>query len=90
MAIQSFDNYLTELGGAATDFRMARDRLASMLSRHTSAGYSSLQAGDFTGMSVTKAQYDALMTTIADFVGTYWPSGHGTNIESYLTEDPGD
>lgn len=89
MSIQTFDNYLSELGGAASDLRMARDRLASMLSRHNSAGYSSLQAGDFTGMSVTKAQYDALMVTVNDLIGTWWVAGHGTNIESYLTEKPG-
>lgn len=89
MAILTFNQYLQELGGAASDLRAARDRLDALLTRHNSAGFSSLQAGDFTGRPVTKAQYDALMVSINDLIGTWWPAGHGTNIEAYLTENPG-
>lgn len=89
MAILTFNQYLEELGGAASDLRQARDRLAGLLSRHNSAALSGLASEDFTGRPVTKAQYDALMVTANDFVGSWWVAGHGTNVEAYLTERPG-
>lgn len=75
MAIVTFNTYLQELGGAASDLRAARDRLDGLLSRHNSAGFSSLETADFSGRPVTKAQYDALMVTINELVGTWWPAG---------------
>jgi hypothetical protein len=89
MAIITFNQYLDEVGGAASDLRAARDRLAGLLSRHNSAALSGLVAGDFAGRPVTKAQYDALMVSANDLVNTWWVAGHGTNIEAYLTERPG-
>jgi hypothetical protein len=89
MAIITFNQYLEELGGAASDLRMARDRLAGLLSRHNSAAFSGLVTGDFTNRPVTKAQYDALMVSANDLVNAWWVAGHGTNIEAYLTEKPG-
>lgn len=88
MAIFTFDQYLDELGGAADDLRAAKDRLAALLSRHNSSGFSSLVEANFAGKKVTKAQYDALMVSAADLVGVWWAAGHGTNIEAYLTEKP--
>lgn len=89
MAILTFDQYLNDVGGAAQDLQRARDRLESLLSRHNSAAFSTLLDADFTGQIVTKAQYDALMASYNDLVNTWWTSGHGTNIETYLTEKPG-
>lgn len=88
MATFTFNQYLDELGGAATDLRNAKDRLDGLLSRHNSSAFSSLTSDAFTGRKVTKAQYDALMITATDLVNTWWLAGHGTNIESYLTENP--
>lgn len=89
MATFTFDRYLTDIGGAAQDLQKARDRLEALLSRHNSAAFSSLVDADFAGQLITKVQYDALMVTFNDLVEVWWISGHGTNIESYLTERPG-
>jgi predicted negative regulator of RcsB-dependent stress response len=89
MSIFTFDQYLDDVGGAVQEFQKARDRLEALLSRHKSAAFSDLAAADFSGKTVTKAQYDAAMVTFNDLVNTWWTSGHGTNLEAYLTERPG-
>jgi len=89
MSISTFNQYLEDLGGAASDLRQAKNRLAGLLSRHNSAAFSSLTTGDFIGRPVTKAQYDALTVSANDLVNNWWAAGHGTNIEAYLTERPG-
>ena len=88
MAILTFNQYLDELGGAASDLRAARDRLDGLLTRHNSSAFSGLTSDAFTGRKVTKAQYDVLMITATDLVNSWWVAGHGTNIEAYLTENP--
>ena len=88
MAIQTFDNYLQELGGAAQELRDALIRLDGLLDRHNSAAFSTLVAGNFAGRTVTKVQYDALMVTVNDLLNVWYPAGHGTNIEAYMTEKP--
>lgn len=88
MAIQTFNNYLEEVGGAAQDLRNALIRLEGILDRHNSSDFSSLTTNNFSGRPVTKAQYDALMVTIGNLVTVWYPAGNGTNIEAYLTERP--
>ncbi len=88
MTTFTFDQYLGDVGGAAQQLRVARDRLAGLLSQHNSASFSTLVDIDFESRVVTKAQYDALMVTVNDLIGTWWLAGHGTNIEAYLTERP--
>ena len=88
MTILTFDQYLQDLGGAAQELRNARNRLEGILAQHNSGAYSTLVDADFTDKAVTKAQYDALMVTVNDLIGTWWLAGHGTNVENYLTEQP--
>lgn len=88
MAIITFNQYLNEVGGAIQDLQRARDRLEALLSRHNSAGFSSLPESAYLGQPVTKAQYDAVMVSATNFIDTWWAAGHGTNIENYLTEHP--
>ncbi len=88
MAILTFKQYLEDVGGAARDLQIAKDRLAGKLSQHNSADFSTLVDADFTGMPVTKEEYDSLMVTINDLINIWWIAGHGTNIEAYLVERP--
>ncbi len=88
MTILTFDQYLQDVGGAARDLQIARNRLEGILAQHNSGAYSTLLDADFTDKAVTKAQYDALMVTVNDLIDTFWLAGHGTNIEAYLTERP--
>lgn len=88
MAILTFDQYLQDLGGAARDLQIARNRLEGILAQHNSAAFSTLDDIDFTDKVVTKVQYDALMVTVEDLINTFWVAGNGTNVENYLTERP--
>jgi hypothetical protein len=88
MAVNSFKSHISEVGDRLKELRQATKELSLLLERHNHNNYSGLIAGDFTGQEVTKAQYDAALTSIVNLIDTWLPAGHGTNIDNYLYEVP--
>ena len=87
MSVNTFNTHLDELGQRMQELLKIIEEIDGIMDRHTANGYSTLDAGDYTGRAVTKAQYDAATGSMTDLVNT-WRPVHRTNINQYLFETP--
>lgn len=88
MALNTFASHLSEVGASLQELRAAIKELDFRLSRHDHNNYTAVLETEFNTEAVTKAQYDAAMSSINNLIYTWLPAGHGTNIDEYLYEVP--
>lgn len=87
MAKLTFDEYLDTTVALAEKIREVNTETKAILEQHTGGALGDVT--DFTGRTMTEAQYDALLTSFGNFQ-TYWatPGFNGTNISAVLVEKP--
>lgn len=88
MALNTFASHLREVGVELKELRSAIRELDGLLNRHNHNNYTAIISSEFDIEPVTKAQYDAAMSSILNLIDTWLPAGHGTNIDSFLYETP--
>ncbi|MHC4621363.1 MAG: hypothetical protein ACYTEQ_26780 [Planctomycetota bacterium] len=88
MAMNTFESHLSEVGTQLESLRDVIKELELLLKRHDHNNYTAIIGSEFDTEAVTKAQYDAAISSIDNLIDTWLPSGHGTNIDEYLYEVP--
>jgi hypothetical protein len=88
MAVNTFSSHISEVGTQLAALREATKELQFLLKRHDHNNYTAVLPAEFDTERVTKAQYDAAMSSVVNLIDTWLPAGHGSNIDKYLYETP--